>query len=347
MKSYEIQHLVEVLLRHRVKLKTWGKVARAIEKANNFDESLKIDRRTLARICEETDAVQLKLGHLLAIDRWLRLENEGELLARHRSLIDSIRESYNVNILVACTASPNSRYEVISRWDLRASTRLLRTPINSLYVRIWDIKGPENWRYDDTRIINAANISIASPVASYASQAIMSKMIGLAPDAQTDLEALPFYIVGCDRDESIDRNFVRKRSEMASTAYAGLLPDDPDKRALVIGGKWYVSTDDTDYALLLAQRNPGNGHVQMVLCGLIGPSTYKLARIIQAGQPSETLPALKSGDKRPPIFMALYKLPQGSDNAKGGRNGLGALDWSIVDSPGFIHYKAKKWQFQE
>lgn len=345
MKSHEIQHLVEVLQRYKTRLKTWGKVARAIDVANNHDESLKIDRRTLRRICEEPDTVQLKLGHLLAIDCWLRLEDESELLAKQRSLIDSVRESYNVNFLVACTTSPHSRYEVISRWDLRAVTRLLRTPLNRLHVSICDIEGPKNWREDDVRIINAANISIASPVTSYASQAIMSRMIGIAPDTPIDFEALPFFIVGCNRDESLNQSFVRRRSEVAKTPYATQMPDDSDKRALVVNGKWHVSTDDVDYALLLAQRNPGNGHVQMVLCGLTGKSTYKLARIIQSGQPTETMPALKSGEDRPPIFVAIYRLAQSADNANGSRNGHGALDWDTVGSPMFIHYSSDKWQF--
>jgi len=345
MKSHEIQHLVEVLLRYKTRLKTWGKVAAAIDVANKHDKSLKIDRRTLGRICEEPDLVQLKLGHLLAIDRWLRLEGENELLAKQRSLIDSVRESYNVNFLVACTTSPHSRHEVISRWDLRGVTRLLRTPLNRLHVSIFDIEGPENWREDDVRIINAANISIASPVTSYASQAIMSRMIGIAPDAPIDFEMLPFFIVGCDRDESNSHSFVRRRSELAQTSYATQLPDDSDKRALVVNGKWYLGTDDVDYALLLVQRNPGNGHVQMVLCGLTGKSTYQLSRIIQSGQPAETMPALKSGEKRPPIFVAIYRLAQSADNADGNRNGHGALDWEAIDSPEFIHYASVKWQF--
>lgn len=349
MQSYEIQHLVEVLLRHRTMLGSWAQVAQAIHTANNLDNSRRIDRRTLERLCgEESAAVQLKVGQILAIDHWLGLEDEGPLLAKRRSLIDSVRESYNVNFLMAAMYSPVMRTEVISRWDLRASTRLLRTPLNRLHVGIWDIVGPENFRGYDVRIINAANISIASPVANYASQVLMSRMIGIAPDGSTDFESLPFFIVGSERDEHIQRSFVRLRSEMEKTPFAGQLPSDTNKRALVVNGKWYVSNASEDYALLLAQRNPDNGHVQIVLCGLTGQGTYQLARIIQSGLPEETMPALKTGQTHPPIFIAIYRLSLGSGEEEKGRNGGNrhpVIGHDAIDSPKFMHYIDAEWQF--
>lgn len=346
MQSYEIQHLVEVLQRYKMRLGSWSQLAQAIHVANNRDKSRRIDRRTLERLCgEESNNVQLKIGHLLALDHWLGMEDEGSLLTKQRSLIDSVRESYSVNFLVACTTSPQLRTDVISRWDLRATTRLLRTPLNRLHVGIWDIKGPENWREHDVRITNAANISIGSPVASHASQVIMSRMLGIAPNNRLEFESLPFYIVGSERDESLNRSFVRARSEIARTPYVTQLPELSDKRALVVNGKWYVSTDDEDYAMLLAQRNPDNGHVQMVLCGLTGHGTYKLARILQSGQPAETMPALKAGQKHPPIFIAIYRLTPGTDNGRGGRNGHAVIDGTAVDSPTFVHHVDGEWQF--
>ena len=346
MKSYEIQHLVEVLQRHKTRLGSWSQLARAIHIANNRDKSRRIDRRTLERLCgEESTAVQLKIGHLLALDHWLGLEDEGALLAKKRSLVDSLRESYNVNFLVAAEYWPEMQTDVVRRWDLRATTRLLRTPLNRLHVGIWDIAGPENWRENDVRIVNAANISIGSPVASHASQVLMSRMIGIGPNASVDFESLPFFIVGSERDESLNRSFVRTRSEMAKTPYARQLPEKSSRRALVVNGKWHVGTDDEDYALLLAQRNPHNGHVQMVLCGLTGQGTYKLARIIQAGQPSETMPVLKTGQKHPPIFLAIYRLTQGDENGGRGRNGHSVIDGIAVDSPMFIHHVDGEWQF--
>lgn len=346
MKNYEIQHLVEVLQRHKTRLGSWSQLAQAIYEANNRDKSRRIDRRTLERLCGEGSAtVQLRVGHLLALDHWLDLEDEGALLTKKRSLIDSVRESYNVNFLIAAEYWEDMQTDVVRRWDLRATTRLLRTPLNRLHVGIWDIKGPENWRDHDVRIINAANISIASPVANHASQVLMSRMIGIAPDTTVDFESLPFFIVGSERDESLNRSFIRPRSEVAKTAYAGQLPEYPGKRALVVNGKWYVGSDEKDYALLLAQRNPDNGHVQMVLCGLTGQATYKLARIIQSGQPPETLPALKSGQAHPPIYFVIYQLTPDAAHSNGGRNGHSAIDGTPIDSPKFIHYVDDEWQF--
>lgn len=347
MQNYEIQHLVEVLQRHMTRLGSWSKLTQAIHVANNLDHSRWIDRRTLKRLCgEESVSVQLKVGQILAIDHWLGLEGEGSLLTKQRSLVDSVRESYNVNFLMAAAHSPQMHTDVVRRWDLRATTRLMRTSLNRLQVGIWDITGPENWRENDVRIINAANISIASPVASHASQVLMSRMIGIAPDHPIDFEALPFFIVGCERDELLNRSFVRTRSEISKTAYVSQLPKNSNKRALVVNGKWYVSTDEDDYALLLAQRNPDNGHVQMVLCGLTGQGTYQLARIIQSGQPAETIPALKAGQNHPPIFIVIYRLALGAAGADSGRNGHEVIDSTAVDSPTFIHYIDDEWEFQ-
>lgn len=346
MRSYEIQHLVEVLKRNWTEQGSWSRLAQAIHVANNRDDSRRIDRRTLEKLCgEEHSSVQLKIDQLLALDHWMELQDEGPLLARRRSLIDSVRESYNVNFLVAAEYWAEMQTDVVRRWDLRATTRLLRTPLNRLHVSIWDIEGPKNWRENDVRIINAANISIGSPVVSHASQALMSRMIGISPNRSVGFESLPFCIVGSERDEQLKRSFVRTRSEMSRSPYAAQLPKTPDKRALVVDGKWYLSSKDEDYALLLAQRNPENGHVQMVLCGLSGWGTYKLARLLQSGQPSETMPALKPGQKHPPIFITIYRLAQSADSDRAGSNGHAVIDGVAVDSPKFIHHVDGEWQF--
>ena len=345
MKSQEIQHLVEVLLRHLARVKTWGKLAAEIRRVSDFDDGLSLDHRSLKRLCEEPDKVYLKLGHLLAIDRWLRVNDEAPLLARHRSLLDSVRESFNINFVVASTTSPHSRYEVISRFDFRAINRLMRTSLNRLNVSIRDVGSPDLWDGDDVRITNASNISIASPVTSYPSQAMMSKMIGIDPDAAIDFEKLPFYIVGCDRDEALERSFVRRRSEIEKTDYANRLPSDTSLRALVCNNEWYLGTDDTDYALILAQRNPGNGHVQVVLSGLTGVGTYKLSKIVQSGQPAETMPPLKSGERRPPILAAIYRVSVGTDRENGDSHGQGALEWNAVGAPAWIRHAGGKWEF--
>ncbi|MCP4982638.1 MAG: hypothetical protein GY935_19345 [Gammaproteobacteria bacterium] len=344
--NYEIQHLAEVLQRYMRIEGSWSQLTDEIDKANNFDPGRRIDRRTLKRLCtEECTSVQLRIGQILALDHWLGLKDEGSLLARRRSLIDSVGESYNVNFLVAAAYSPQMHTDVIRRWDLRATTRLMRTPLNQLHVAIWDITGPENWREQDVRIVNAANISIGSPVASHVSQVLMSRMVGIAHNQPINFEALPFFIVGCERDETLERSFVRPRSEISRTDYVGQLPKNPNKRALVVNGKWYVSDDENDYALLLAQRNPDNGHVQMVICGLTGQGTYQLSRIVQSGQPAETMPALEAGQWRPPIFIAIYRLTPSAASAGGGRNGHEVIDGVAIDSPMLAHSVDDEWQF--
>lgn len=348
MQNHVIQHLAEVLLRQKSRSGSWSRLADDIHVANDRDPDRRIDRRTLERLCgDESAGVQLKISQALALDHWLETKDEGSLLAKERSLVDSIRESYNVNFLVAAKYLPEMQTDVISRWDLRATTRLMRTPLNRLQVSIWDITGPENWRDYDTRIINAANISIGSPVAAYASQVLMSKMIGISPNEPVRLDSLPFFIIGAERDSALDRSFVRPRSEWAETPYSDQLPKDPDKRALVVDGRWYESNDQHDYALLLAQRNPDNGHVQMVLCGLTGQGTYQLARIIQAGLPAETMPELRPGQDCPPIFLVIYKLTLGPSEEKEPHTEHPVVNYAAIDSPRFIHYVDGEWQFLE
>lgn len=348
MENQLIHRLATILRRHKGRLGSWPKLAQAIEDANDRDPSRRIERRTLEKICgKSAETVQLRLGQLLALDTWISLSNEGSLLARDESLLDSVLESYSVNFLVAAKQMPDMRGEAVARYDLRAITRLLRTKLNRLKVGIWDIEGPKNWRSSDTQIVNAANISIGSPVANYASEMLMRRMLGVSTQTMTSLTQLPFFIVGAQRDEKLNSTFVHSAAEATLRNPNAGIGIDPDRRVLVVNNKWHVSSAQEDYALLLAQRDRANGQVQLVLCGLTGQGTYQLARLLQAGQPPRVMPALNAGEKNPPILTAVYKLTMKPNDSEHSRDPMKVIGVAAVGPPAFIRHVDGEWRFLE
>lgn len=57
------------------------------------------------------------------------------------------------------------------------------------------------------------------------------------------------------------------------------------------------------------------------------------------------MPALKPGQKHPPIFITIYRLAQSADSDRAGSNGHAVIDGVAVDSPKFIHHVDGEWQF--
>lgn len=346
MDDHVIDRLKHVLLKHKDRLRSWTRLMEVIADANNRQPERHIDRRTLERICsDDIEGVQLRISQLLALDHFFNLNNEGPLLTKSLSPISSIAESFNVNFLVAAKFHPALRDDAIARWDLRALTRLMRTQLNQLNVGVWDITGPDNWRDGDLRIINSANIAIGSPVVNYASEVLLCRMIGVVPKGNCTVDALPFYIVEAGRDHDVESSFVRAREDAMHVDANGIGALDPERRAVVIGGELFASTETRDYGLLVAQRKPDNGQVQMVLCGLRGQGTYQLARILQSGEPTLTLPPLLTGEEHPPILVALYEFTLVPDEDSRGRNTHRVVSYAPAAGPAFLHFLRDKWHF--
>jgi len=346
MDDQVVDRLKQVLLKHKKRLGSWTRLMDAIADANDRQPDRHIDRRTLERLSGAgIKDVQLRIGQLLALDHYFSLNNEGALLTKSLSPLASIAESFNVNFLVAAKDHPALRDDAIARWDLRAITRLMRTQLNALSIRIWDITGPENWRGTDPRIVNGANVAIGSPVANHASEVLLANMIGVTPDEKCPLEALPFFIVAAARDWNVKSAFVRDRQDGMRIDARAVNELDAEQRGIVLGSRLYVSTKTRDYGLLVAQRNPANGQAQMVLCGLTGQGTYQVARILQSGEPACTLPPLLTGEKHPPILVALYELTLVPDEHPRGRNTHRVVSFAAVAGPGFLHHLQGEWLF--
>ena len=346
MDDHVVDRLKHVLLKHKNRLGSWSRLMDEIADANNRQPERHIDRRTLEKICgDDIEDVKLRISQLLALDHFFNLNNEGPLLTKSLSPISSIAESFNVNFLVAARYHPALRDDAIARWDLRALTRLMRTQLNQLNIAVWDITGPDNWRDGDLRIVNSANVAIGSPVVNYGSEVLLSRMIGVPPRGTYTADALPFYIVEAARDEAVESTFVRARHEAMHIDAKGVAALEPERRGVVIGSQLYVSTETRDYGLLVAQRNPDNGQVQTVLCGLRGQGTYQLARILQSGEPTLTLPPLLTGEEHPPILVALYELTLVPDEQARGRNTHRVVSYAPAAGPAFLHYLRDKWHF--
>ena len=307
--EYVISRLRQVLRRHKDK-SNWSKMSKAILDANGGKGNATVDRRTLSSICSDDrfEEVRLSLAQLIALDNYFVLMGEGPLFARNRNLVDAIAESSAVAFYVAEKNLRAPYTNAVSAFDLRAITTLLGTRLSRLDTTITNISGPKDWRRGKAVSELIANIAIASPIANHASDAFLSTMLGFSVTKNTRIERLPFFIVRRSREKTLPSGFVRMKLDAVKRNATAAEAITNEQRALVIEDHVFVDNDYTDYALLVAQRNPEGGHVRTVLSGLTGLGTLELAKILRAGGPMIELPDVRRKEKHPPILAAVYKL---------------------------------------
>ena len=309
MDEIVVSKLRRTLKVHHDQIQSWSRLATAIYHANDRRASSTIDRRTLERLCGSAcESVSLKLGQLAALDTYFIAKGEGPLFARQDSLLDIVAESPAVNFFVATKYHPALNTEVVSRWDLRGITRLLRTQLAPLELKIWDVLDPADWSKLKTSAEYEAKIGIGSPIASCASEALLAEMVGVQPEKKCPLDRLPFFLVGSEKDTKVKSAFVRGRSDARKRHPLALEGVDATSRALVVEKEIFVQTREEDYALLVAQRHPRERQIHVVLCGLTGPSSYELAKTLQQGWPPLRLPELQKNQEHPPILTAVFKM---------------------------------------
>jgi hypothetical protein len=344
MESQLIQRLQQTLLRHKDRVGSWLKLAQAIEDANPGRDEARIDWRTLEKICTENGAsVSLRISQLVAIEEYNLANNGQPIFAQDLSLIDALCESHTVNFLVAAKKSARRNDDVVAGNDLRAITRLMRTRLNRLQVRITDVTKPADWDETSPHVVNAAQIAVGSSVSNDASEALMRSMTGLSSHDQLSLKTLPFFIVGIERDAKRKSSFIYSKAE-AVRAFPGTARKiDKNWRALFVNGKCYAGGPMVDYALLLAQRNPVNSQLRMVLCGLTSKSTLELARLLE--MQAVSMPALKSGETHPPIMTRVFKLTLACDEESADGDACEVIGVTEINSPTFAHFSGSEWRF--
>lgn len=327
---------------------TWSQISDAIRTANGGEGHATIDRRTLPLLCKEEEfaKVQLTLSQLVGLDKYFESVGEGPLFARNRSLVDEIAESPAAAFFVGAKYHKALYNDAVTAPDLRAVTTLMTTRLGRLDISINVISSTREWRRAMAGSEQIATLGIGSPIANEASDAMLSKMIGFTVTENTRLERLPFFIVRKAREKKIGSGFLRnslaavKRNADAANAIT------KDARALVIEDQVFVSSNQIDYALLVAQRDPDSGQVRTVLCGLTGLGTLELARVLQSGKPMIELPELRRNETHPPILAVVYKLSlegrkSTARNAPDKRKIAGSTP---VYGPTFLNHSDNTWR---
>ena len=303
--------LKDILKRHyEQRGRSWNALALAIEAANASRPDRpkhKIDRRKLERLCGDDYArVNLSIAELEALDTYLLRFNEGlaehPIFARQDDLLDAILESSQLHFFVAAKPHPEIGVEAISRWDLRAITRVIRSKIAELDVKIWDITDMEDWPGVAQHARHYAQIAIGSPIANVSSEILLADMLHVTPFQSCSVDTLPFFLVRRDADQTGISAFVYAREDVT---FAGVRRD---QRALVIAGEVFIPESiNEDYALLVAQWLPHARQIRLVLSGVSGPGTYGLAKALQKGLVSVDLRQIDP-DTRLPILAVVFRV---------------------------------------
>lgn len=361
-------HLDPVIIRIQQALRnkyidhTWERISEAIETESNDQPEAKIDRRALARLCkdEEVMSVKLSMAQLVALDKYLKVQCGVALFQHSQTLLDSLAEADNVKFLVASKFHKGMHTNAVSRWDLQSITTLLSTELGRRRVRLSVISESESWPgKDDANLQQGSVVSIASPIASIASDRLLASMLDLRDVTRTPDSILPFFIVRRDTtDKSVKSGFVRGRASAIAKGAEGARMIVREHRALIVDRKAYICNDNTDYAVLVAQRDPTSGYVRAVLAGLAGPSTHELAEILAQNELIRDVPPLQSGMRHPPILVAVFRIElRGTGGrkirrARSGqtRPGSVTVDDRVVenvtpaDPPVFFHYEDQTWR---
>jgi hypothetical protein len=222
----------------------------------------------------------------------------------------------------------------------------MRTRLGQLNIRITNISDSSDWRKCRKGSEFFANVAIASPISSYASHAFFNAILGFEVKKNTAIERLPFFFVRRNREKTLPSGFVRMKLDAVRRNASEAEAITKEQRAIVIEDRVFVDDIGTDYALLVAQRNPQTGHVRTVLSGLTGLGTLELAKVLRAGGPTIELPDVREGEKHPPILVAVYKLTveggrKKDKNAPDKRRIAGAAP---VYGPLFLNYSDGAWR---
>jgi len=315
--EYIILRLRQVLLRHSKEF-TWLHLEEAIRDANGGGDNATIDRRTLPHLCDDINfsKVRLSLAQLVALDKYFVASGEGPLFARERSLVDAVAESPSVAFYVGAKYHSKLYTHTVSAFDLEAITTLLTTRLGRLDIRINDIYSFKEWKKAWAANATIANVAVGSPIASDASDGMLRDMLGFSVTKNTNIKKLPFFIVRRDIEKGLSSGFLRTKLNAVSRDATAANGITNEVRALVIENNVFVSSDQVDYGLLVAQRDPASGQIRTVLCGLTGRSTRQLSIIMRAGGPMVELPELQAKETRPPILAVVYEFAVEGRKAK-------------------------------
>lgn len=354
--------LRDVLKRHyESRGQSWNALALAIAEANkpnpNAPPQWKVDRRKLQQLCSDNyEKVSLTIAELKAIDQFLLRYNEGlaetPIFKRCHDLLDAFLGSDQLHFFIAVKTYPELDTQVLSRWDLRAITRVIRSKVNRLDLKLWDIETIGDWNQSRQLAMNQAKIAVGSPIASVASEALLAEMLDVTPSQPDKQQELPFFLIRRDQDADFKSAFIFNRQKAGERL--NLPPEQipSNRRSIVIGSEIFTPTTPTeDFGLLVAQRHPKENQLHLVLCGLTGPATYGLAKALQEGMMQAMLPD-SFDDRHPPILAALFRVsfelaPQQGSSPQAKGETRRCPKPKLVPPLRVFYHTAGKWQERE
>lgn len=336
--------LGEVLARHQAKLKSWNALAERIRRANHGESG--VDRRKLQRLCTGDKSVSLTIFELEAIDRYLVGYNEGlaehPVFIRNEDLLDSISQSSAINFFLAAKYNQELKTEVLSRWDVRCITCVIRPKLARIDVNVWDQFLAEDWDELVEQARGGAKIAVGSPFVATgsASERLMERMLDLPSGEDVPR---PFYFTSGGASEAPQSDFIRTTSASGS-----------DSRGIHVLGNTFISKRGSkEYGLLLAQRDAREQQVHVVLGGTTGPSTYALAEALQRGMANMRLPPA-GDDIKPPILVAVFAanlvaraLPKATSRWSIQRETRELQHVEVVLKPTLLHFDPHQEQWHE
>lgn len=355
--------LADVLKQRYEKRGSWEAVSNAISAANKNKQS--VDRRKLKRLCEDNDeSVTFTVKELRALDQYLRPLNEGlgekPIFIREESITDSILESDGLRFIVAAKYHEDIGTEAVSRWDMKAVTRLIKSQLgSSLEISVKDIaevkkfdtsSGHKQYFANEQKIIS--HITVGSPLANPASDAYLSIMLNVEPFKHLHPDPkrlLPFYFYYPRARKEFPSAFLPNEEEVKK-----IIGDEefsrnftsPETRGIIVGEDVY--TDNVlggNHALLVAQREEPFGSIRLILSGITGPATLGLSKMIANDQITMRVPDLDKKQKHQPILVAVIEVDivraEPPSNNEDNRELVGRR---IVKEPHILEYINGRWR---
>ncbi len=293
----------------------YSRLSRRIAEANADHGGCSVDRRKLKQLVAGGD-VTLTLRELIALDRFLTPLGEGladkplfERPAPIRSLVAKAR----VTIVLGAYIRPKGRRNDLSRWDVRSMAHLLRAIEKRRPETHVDIRDALSYkeRPEAPKYLvepGPSMCSIGSPRASFATEIMLAKMVGVEPFVRGSAQRAPFRFIWSPKAPGRHASCFRIEPDQILPRDEKFVRDVRDGivwGALQVNDGLYITRaaphetgQERDqiwksYGIVVTQQR-ADGSVWMVCAGLTGPGTFA-ATVALAGELTGAVPEAVSG----------------------------------------------------
>ncbi len=332
MVSY-ILSIKEAVLKKKEYYKRWTKledaISKASKKAGHYTQRtvkgkptrlpVTIERRRLKALFEDDQYdTPVSIAELIALDRILSPPDsltENPLLVRvGENFLHSYRNQQTMCVMIGARYLKERMTDMIATWDFRAFRKLYTAPeLSHLRIDMFhaycmpnklDRVKDESWVKELDKEISIT--AIASPYVCHATEYLMAKILNLG---NNKLPRLPCYLAWPKKKREqrlIYEDLNLKRDELRSKRIKNWTSVTDETRAFLVGRKLYLSTQiGTSYGLILAQRQPDNGKIFLVVCGAYGPTTHAACCYLAKGSLPAVLPPFDPDLAVQPVLTAV------------------------------------------